>query len=267
MHTAKGLTVVEQDPPVRRVDRGDRRGPGLTKALAQGQIHGGSPRKGVLAQRAKIRAVEGEDMHDALSGHRCNEPSVVGLLPGNAVRHHKSSPFRVNVVGVGKPNHGTLDAPHDTISLARSDAEPIVFEWPRADSPEFDKILRSDADAISVFAEPGYGVTSPAVLRVGTMKAAKDDIGIGKNRPLTVPVILARIDALPAHRLVRKWRYALRDKIRRLLERSINFFGGALLRASLRRRVVQVFFYNLTNRNTFRFSFRDEARFEVRGEF
>src|SRR5437870_9557822 len=45
MRPAKGLAVVEQDPPVRRVDRGERRGPGLAKALAQRKIHGGAPRK------------------------------------------------------------------------------------------------------------------------------------------------------------------------------------------------------------------------------
>src|SRR5437879_162159 len=45
MRSAKGLTIVEQDPPVRRVDRGERRRPSLAKALAHGQIHRGASRK------------------------------------------------------------------------------------------------------------------------------------------------------------------------------------------------------------------------------
>jgi hypothetical protein len=122
---------------------------------------------------------EGEDIRDALNCHRCNESSVMGLLPGNAVRH-KSSPFRINIVGVGKrktelSTHVTHDRP------GSGEAEPVTLEWPRADGPEFNEILRSDADAIAAFAELGYGVTGLAVLRVGTMKATKDDVGIGKN--------------------------------------------------------------------------------------
>src|SRR5258708_1171738 len=45
MRPTKGLTVVQQGPPVRCVERCDRRGPALTKALAERQIYGGSPRK------------------------------------------------------------------------------------------------------------------------------------------------------------------------------------------------------------------------------
>src|SRR5688500_11611233 len=36
------------------------------------------------------------------------------------------------------------------------------------------------------------------------------------NPSLTIPVVLAPVDALSAHRLVREWRNIFRDKVRRL---------------------------------------------------
>ncbi len=106
---------------------------------------------------------------------------MVSLLSGNAVGNDEPSPLRVNVIGIRQAKNGCFDSADDSVRLSRSEAEPIVLDWPRTNRPELDENLRSDAHAIFGAAVLRYCFAGLAMLRVGTMNTAKDDVRIGKN--------------------------------------------------------------------------------------
>jgi hypothetical protein len=79
-----------------------------------------------------------------------------------------------------KPDNRRLDACKHSLGLAWSEAEPIGFDGPGADRPEFDEVLRCDTKPIAVPAALVYGVTSLTMLRICPVKPAKENVGIGQ---------------------------------------------------------------------------------------
>jgi hypothetical protein len=113
--------------------------------------------------------------------HRCDKPGIVSLLSRDAMRHNEPAPLPIDVIGVRQSENRTFDSSNNPVSLSRIEPKSTILDRPGGNSPQLDEILRGNADPISFSAEPRYGITSLAVLRVCAMKPAKDDVGVGEN--------------------------------------------------------------------------------------
>jgi hypothetical protein len=117
----------------------------------------------------EVAIVEGEDVGDAIHGHRCHEPCIVGLFARYAVPHDESAPLQVDIIGVRQSKNRAFDASNNPVCLGGSEPESVILDGPRTNSPQLDEVLRGNTDAISFIAEPRYRVTGQAVLSVGAM--------------------------------------------------------------------------------------------------
>jgi len=127
----------------------------------------------------KVVSVEGENVSDPIHRHRCDEPCIVRLFPRYAVRHNEPTPFRIDIVGVRQSKNGALC--NNSVGLGGGEPKSVILDRPRGNSPKLDEVLRGNADAVSIFAEPRYRITSLAVLRMGALKPQQDDVGIGED--------------------------------------------------------------------------------------
>jgi len=65
--------------------------------------------------------------------------------------------------------------------LGWSQTETIAFGGTRTHGPQFDEILRSEANAVTNNAEFRYGISGLAMLWVRALEATEDDIRIDKD--------------------------------------------------------------------------------------
>lgn len=103
---------------------------------------------------SEILGVERENVHNAIHRHCGNKAGVVSLFARNAVRDNESSPFGVDIVGIGQTRDRIFNTRHDTITLAWAEAEAVAFQGARANGPQFNEVLGADTDAIAIRAEP-----------------------------------------------------------------------------------------------------------------
>ncbi len=108
-----------------------------------------------------------------MRGHCRNQAGIVG--------NDQTAPFSVDTVGIGQTKNGVFNTTHHRIGLACGEAEAVTVHRTGAHGPEFHEILRGDADSVSCSGEVRYRLARLPVLRVSTMKAAEDDVRIGKN--------------------------------------------------------------------------------------
>ena len=85
--------------------------------------------------------------------------------------------------------------------MRRKQAQAIVLYWPGANCPALNEILDCNTKEISSINDSCDCVLSQAMLRVGPVNSAEEDVCICQD-PHLLPLIFIGVDAISAHRMV-----------------------------------------------------------------
>ena len=80
-------------------------------------------------------------------------------------------------------------------------SKSIVLHWPSANRPALNEVLDCNAEEISSINDSRDCVASQAMLRVGPVNSAKEDVCVCKDQQL-LPLIFTGVDTISAHRVV-----------------------------------------------------------------
>jgi hypothetical protein len=137
-----------------------------------------SPYRGVAC---KILPIQREKVGNAVHQHGRDEPCIVYLHSSHRVPNNQPTPFDMDAFAVGQKPESGFDYPGSRIDLDNRQTKAVPVDWPGANVPELDQILRREAQLLATGEQCFYGSADDPVIGIGRLREAQENIRVSEE--------------------------------------------------------------------------------------
>jgi hypothetical protein len=121
----------------------------------------------------EIPPIQREEVGDAVNQHGRYEPCVVYLHSSHRVPNNQPSPFNMDTFAVGQKPESGFDQLGSRIGLDNRQTKAVPLDWPGANVPELDQILRRVAQVLATGQQYFHGSADDPVIGIGRLREAQ----------------------------------------------------------------------------------------------